>query len=217
MGTYVEPDPKQSKTIIGVPIDILYKYLAPLAQVTTATSDIIKFKNLDTGETLLLERKQLEQQERSFNPSPDEFGEYDMPYDGDYNYDYGEDFIEGDYGVYDGGYDSDETYVEEEHINLGDYQLFNGDGVLTRFNPPSLHITNLTEHIIDSYNYNGEIITNIIISEGKVKQFEYNEKVYDITSNTSIIQIVKSPNKPDIYNIDQVKLNSIINRKINCE
>jgi hypothetical protein len=66
--------------------------------------------------------------------------------------------------------DQDSFDQDEYSPDYGDFELVDGDGVLARFNPPSLKIEDKYDRIIPSYKNNDTIVKNIVISEGKVKQ-----------------------------------------------
>jgi hypothetical protein len=72
--------------------------------------------------------------------------------------------------------------------NYGNYKPFGqNDGILSRFEPQTIQITSPTSQIIPILSINEGNVENIIIVDGKFKQFEYNGKKYDIDSDVSAI------------------------------
>lgn len=207
IGTDPTQESKSKKILIGISPDVLFKYIAPTTSPFTSTAEIIKYKNRNTGQTVLLERKPKTQDQTE--PLEGDLGDYGYGFEDD-----GED-----------GFSSfmDEMYQENMGINLdidnpdyGDYQPFGGNGVLTRFNPTSVHTSQTPEQVLDTYTTDGITITNIRILDGNLKQFTYNSKVITLPKAIKVVKIVKQQGKPEQYILDENIVKSIIQTEINC-
>ena len=194
------------KVLIPVEEDVLARYLAPLSTPHAATANMIKYRDANVGETVLLKKKPEQKQT-------------DEMYDGEMG-DMLQDMYQEDMGEYqddslssfEEGLDIDQDSFDQDEYSpdYGDFELVDGDGVLARFNPPSLKIEDKYDRIIPSYKNNDTIVKNIVISEGKVKQLQYNNEIIDIDSKVKVVKIVKQQNQEEQYVIDENKLNSII-------
>lgn len=194
------------KVLIPVEEDVLARYLAPLSTPHAATANMIKYRDVNVGETVLLKKKPEQKQT-------------DEVYDGEMG-DMLQDMYQEDMGEYqddslssfEEGLDMDpDSFDQDEYSpDYGDFELVDGDGVLARFNPPSLKIEDKYDRIIPSYKNNDTIVKNIVISEGKIKQLQYNNEIIDIDSKVKVVKIVKQQNQEEQYVIDENKLNSII-------
>lgn len=195
------------RTLIGISPEILFKYIAPTANPLTATADVIKYKNRNTGTTILLERKP---DTSSIDASYEDEGYFGTnPMDDD-----SEGF---------GSYVADDVFMENMSASLdvdnpdyGNYQPFGGNGVLTRFNPPSTHQAQTPELVLDTYSTNGVTITNIRILDGVLKQFTYNGNTIVMKEPIPVVREIRQKGKPEQYILDESIVNSIIKKELIC-
>ena len=127
--------------------------------------------------------------------------------------DYAEGQVDYDYNE-DEGMDLDGDDVEGVAIDYkpdyGKYEPYAGDGILTRFDPPTIPNENKKDRIFDYYNTGEFVVRNMVIADGEVKQFVYNDKTYDVPKGVGIIKILVQQDKSKTEVIDQDKLNSVI-------
>ena len=187
------------KYIIGIDEEIIYKYLAPLGNPQTATSTVIKYKDPNTGETILL--KKIEEEETS-----QDYGDYGdaNPYE-DFDYDEGFEGMD-DFGI---GYDSEFQGVnyDEYKPNYGDYEPFNGSGTLARFDN---YNAIPTQGILPSFKAGEYSVKNVVTSNGYLKSFVYDGKTYTVNSVKKVTKFVKEQGKPAQEVLDENILRSII-------
>ena len=204
-----DSDVDPSKTIIEVEEEVVYKYLAPLTSINTATSNVIKYKDLNTGEIVLLQYPE----ESNSDYRSEELGEdnyYEEVFDQDGNEEFEQDASLDEFfgnGIH---YDPD-NYKPD----YGGYELYKGKGVLTRFNnyKHQVYSTNMS---LNSYSYNGTTISDIVISDGIIKQFTLNGEIKKPDTRKKIITIEIDPKTGnETYNLNQDTLNNIINY-LNC-
>lgn len=187
------------KYIIGIDEDIIYKYLAPLGNPQTATSEIIKYKDPNTGEIVLLKKIENEQGSQDY----DDYGDSN-PY-GDFEYEEGFDGM----GDFDFGYESEFQGVnyDEYNPNYGEYELFNGSGVLSRFDN---YDAIPTQSILPSFKAGEYSVRNVVTSNGYLKSFVYDGKTYTVNSVKKVTKFVKEQGKPAQEVLDKNILKSII-------
>ena len=204
-------DETTGKTVIGVAPEVLYKYLAPLTNPRTSSAGVIKYKDPNTGKTVLLKLKPQEKDSDSV-PMSEEMMDL-MGGDGSFNEDFGEsqmDFGQNDdYGVDFDDVEGDSTPGKYEP-NYGKYEPYRGDGVLTRFDPPTIPNADKKDRIFDYYNSGEFVVRNMVITDGEVRQFVYNNETYDVPEGTKIVKILVQQDKSKTEVIDQDKLNSVI-------
>ena len=221
IGGLTELNPKTGKTEIGIDPETLYKYIAPLSSPFSSSAQIIKYKDSNTGQIVLLQKKEEEKQQSANNMSDEELEEMT---------DFDE--IEGVFGEeQDDNDDFVEEMMDEDNLdidedmeitekpykpNYGNYEPYGGTGILTRFEPQTIQITLSTSQIIPYLSTNEGNVDNIIIVDGKFKQFEYNGKKYDIDSDIPAIILYQEQGQPDTYLVNKDNLESII-KVLNCE
>ena len=112
------------------------------------------------------------------------------------------------------GIDLDEVAEEESEETsknpYGRYEPYSGNGVLTKFDPPTLDVDNKRDKIFDYYNTGEFTLSNVVLVDGKVKQFVYNNETYDVMDSPEILRIGVQQDKSKSYVLDTDKLNSII-------
>lgn len=211
IGGETRVDEATGKTIIGIAPEVLYKYLAPLTNPRSSSASIIKYKDPNTGKTVLLKLKKEEKDSDSIPMSEDMM---DLMGDTEsFSEDYAEGQVDYDYNE-DEGMDLDGDDVEGVAIDYkpdyGKYEPYAGDGILTRFDPPTIPNENKKDRIFDYYNTGEFVVRNMVIADGEVKQFVYNDKTYDVPKGAGIIKILVQQDKSKTEVIDQDKLNSVI-------
>lgn len=210
-----------AKEIILIDPEILAQYLAPIANPKVARAQIIRFKDTETNETVLLKKK----------PKPKKGGENDQSEEfdateegaasaevfnpeGEYNEGQDDDTVAEAMGGLEMG---DEETAGKKYTykpDYGDYELFQGVGVLTRFSPPSLKPEAKYDQIIESFTVDGNTFKNITIVKGKVVQCMYNGKVIDnIPSKLSVMKVVKLEDKLT-FQLDEATLTSILKQSL---
>ena len=185
------------KYIIGVDEEIVYKYLAPLGNPQTATSEVIKYKDPNTGETVLLKKIEKEHDSQDY----DDYGDSN-PYD-DFGYEEGFD------GMDDFGFESEFQGInyDEYNPNYGEYKLFNGSGVLSRFDD---YTSIQTQDTLPSFKAGEFSVKNVVTSNGYLKSFVYDGKTYTVNSVKKVTKFVKKQGEPTREVLDENILKSII-------
>ena len=103
-----------------------------------------------------------------------------------------------------------------DNPDYGNYQPFGGNGVLTRFNPPSTHTAQSPELVLNNYSTNGVTITNVHILDGILKQFTYNGNTIVMREPIPVVKMVQQKGKPEQYVLDENIVNSIIKKELIC-
>ena len=195
-----------SKQIEEIDPLVLYKYLAPSANPFSTSADIIKYKDSVLGQTVLLQRKK-EESEKSINLSDD--NDYQDVFNDQMEQQY-----EDDFNVQD-NIDLDDEYTNKKYTpNYSNFKLIAGVGILTRFNPSTFKIDNRFDKILDEYSFEENVVKNVIIKEGCVKQLIYNGTRVDLDSKIKVIKIIQEGDNIQ-YVIDEDELNSII-KTVKC-
>lgn len=199
-----------SKIPIKVDVEVLAPYLAPtVRKIRHASTKLVKFKNEETGEMILLIKKTKEDPSNNYeddDTSSEAFGDENNQYEDMETESEAE--VDDDVMV-----DDAENGVEKVKMDYGDYVEFAGVGVLTKFNPPTLKPAERYSQIIDYYNVEGTGFKNVTISGGKVKQFTYNGEIVDVDSNIRVITIVKTESGTT-YKLDEEALTNILKTKL---
>ena len=200
-------DDTSNKILIGISPEILFKYIAPTANPLSATADVIKYRNRNTGTTILLEKKP---DTSSMDQSYEDEGEFGYgPMDDEYG-EFGDSMIAEMY------MENMTTSLDVDNPDYGNYQPFGGNGVLTRFNPPSTHTAQSPELVLDNYSTNGVTITNVHILDGILKQFTYNGNTIVMREPIPVVKMVQQRGKPEQYVLDENIVNSIIKKELIC-
>ena len=200
-------DGTSKKILIGISPEILFKYIAPTANPLSATADVIKYRNRNTGTTILLEKKP---DTSSMDQSYEDEGEFGYgPMDDEYG-EFGDSMIAEMY------MENMTTSLDVDNPDYGNYQPFGGNGVLTRFNPPSTHTAQSPELVLDNYSTNGVTITNVHILDGILKQFTYNGNTIVMREPIPVVKMVQQRGKPEQYVLDENIVNSIIKKELIC-
>ena len=200
-------DDTSNKILIGISPEILFKYIAPTANPLSATADVIKYRNRNTGTTILLEKKP---DTSSMDQSYEDEGEFGYgPMDDEYG-EFGDSMIAEMY------MENMTTSLDVDNPDYGNYQPFGGNGVLTRFNPPSTHTAQSPELVLDNYSTNGVTITNVRILDGILKQFTYNGNTIVMREPIPVVKMVQQKGKPEQYVLDENIVNSIIKKELIC-
>lgn len=213
-----------NKEVIPIDISVLAQYLAPLANPKIATAQVIRFKDTETNETVLLKKKPKEKKAKDgVNPEGSEDYENDGGSDENTETyssedDYGDAYNQDDIAEAMGGVEMGDAEIENKKYvytpDYGEYELFKGVGVLTRFSPPSLKPETKYNQIIDSYHVDGNTFKNITIVRGKVVQYTYNGKIKDVEeSKLSVMKIVKLGDKTT-FQLDEATLTSILKHSL---
>ena len=188
-----------NRTYIKVDKAVLDMYLAPLSNPFSSTSKLIKYKDLNKGETVLL----IKQEERKNVPveGDEEFGDYfDTPEE-----EFDDPTIMGF---------EEEFYIGNNESNYGNYEQKKGN--LKRFDPNVQEVFNSNEQIIDSIKIDGTLVKDIAITNGCIKSLTINGQKLQINSNVPAMTIIVEEGKPDTYTLDEETLKEIINQKLNC-
>lgn len=211
IGGETHVDETTGKTVIGISPEVLYKYLAPLTNPRSSSASIIKYKDPNTGKTVLLK---LKKEEKDSDSAPISEDMMDLMGDTEgFNEDYAESQVDYDYQENE-GMDLDGDDVEGVAVgykpDYGKYEPYAGDGILTRFDPPTIPNEDKKDRIFDYYNTGEFVVRNMVITDGEVKQFVYNNEVYDVPKGAGIMKILVQQDKSRTEVIDQDKLNSVI-------
>ena len=200
-----------TKQKIRISTDILARYLAPtVKKIRMASSKIVKLKNEETGEMVLLIKKPSQKSSDSYDDesstSLEGFDESIFDYDNSA-------LQEDDYYVDDDYSQEVGKDGEDKKPDYGDYMEFAGVGVLTRFSPPTLQPTKQYDRIIEYHSVDGTGFKNVTIAGGKVKQFSYNGEIVDVDSDIRVITIVKTESGT-MYQLDENMLNAVLKTKL---
>jgi hypothetical protein len=73
--------------------------------------------------------------------------------------------------------------------DYGDFEPIDGEGVLDRFNPPSIKVNDRNSRILDNYTIDGIHAKNVVIVDGKIKQLTIDGKIIENPYTKSVIKI----------------------------
>ena len=211
IGGITHVDELTGRTVIGINPEVIYKYIAPLTNPRISHAGVIKYKDPQTGQTILLKLKKEDSQSTEGLTSED----LNDVFEEGANF-MGEEFNESPIfdEVVEEGVDLDEVAEEESEESsknqYGRYEPYSENGVLTKFDPPTLDIDNKRDKIFDYYNTGEFMLSNVVLVDGKVKQFVYNNETYDVMDSPEILRIGVQQDKSKSYVLDTDKLNGII-------
>ena len=203
-------DTSSNKINIEISEEVICRYLAPISTPRAAVADVIKYKDLNTGQVVLLKRKPSEQDTSMINDDDlqdlmESYMEDDMG-----------DSVQEELSYMEEGLDSEFVMDSDDYIpDYGDFEPIDGEGVLDRFNPPSIKVNDRNSRIIENYTIDGIHVKNIVIVDGKIKQLTIDGKIVENPYTKSIIKIQKIQNQDEQYILDVDKLNSII-KNLKC-
>lgn len=191
---------EEGRELILLDQEALDLYLAPLSNPFQASSNLIKYKDLNIGETVLLRKK--EDSKNQYMDEDGEFGEYFEEY---------EDF--------DGGYDIsefmdfEEGFQDEYKPNYGQYERID-QGNLKRFDPNLETNFNESETVIPTLKVGDTSVNNVVITGGNLKSFELEGKQIKVNSKANLMKVVIQEGKEDITILNQDKLINTINQTL---
>lgn len=195
-----------NKQVIPVDEYTLYQYIAPLTNLESSAK-IIKYKDINTGETILLQKKEKENQS-SYSEDGD-FDNQELNFMNDYEGDFEgspEEYYEEDPDFQKVNYDN---YIP----NYGNYDVYQNSGALNKFNSTDEKINNISENVMDSYNTGQYRVQDVTISDGSLKYFTHNGERIVIDSTKKIVKMIAVQGEPIRYVLDKDLLNNMINQK----
>lgn len=192
---------EEGRELIYIDSSVLNLYLAPLSNPFSATSTLIKYKDLNIGETVLLEKE--EKNKNQYIEGDEDFGEYfdEVSEDFDESYDMA-DFMDFDF--------ADST---EYKPNYGQYKRIDY-GNLKRFDPNLETNFNEKETIIPTLKVGDQEVHNIVITNGNLKSFELEGEQIKVNSKANLMKVVIQEGKEDTLILNTDKLINTINQTL---
>lgn len=192
---------EEGRELIYIDSSTLNLYLAPLSNPFSATSTLIKYKDLNIGETVLLEKE--EKNKNQYIEGDEDFGEYfdEVSEDFDESYDMA-DFMDFDF--------ADST---EYKPNYGQYKRIDY-GNLKRFDPNLETNFNEKETIMPVLIVGDQEVHNVTITNGNLKSFELNGEQIKINSKANLMKVVIQEGKEDTFTLNIDKLINTINQTL---
>lgn len=209
--TIINAEPLETSKI-SIPIEeaVLYKYLAPMSNIYSATSDIIKYRSYEQGEVILLKRKEDDDKTPKIVYN-DDTSEHDVI--GDDNQE-DRDVDDNDHDDPENTNFSSEKYSVADEEDYGDFVPLEGDGVLDRFNPPTSRIEDSPHQIYETYVSGDNIASDLVIIGGALKQITVAGTRHDIPGFTRVLEIRDDGQRKFVLNHETI--DTIIEKLKNC-